>query len=130
MGSGWMFILAVYYWGSSYLVLDSIECQCVRVFEKTIANGIWFVMYAAGNIISPNIFYARSSKYRSGIIGLISSYCGIMVLAITIRLVFMHRNRKRNLEQGGYNEQIAEQAVLDGFKGLTDFENAGFRYSL
>lgn len=53
-----------------------------------------------------------------------------MVLAIAIRLVFMHRNRKRNLEQGGYNEQIAEQAVLDGFKGLTDFENAGFRYSL
>ncbi|EEQ41880.1 hypothetical protein MEW_01344 [Candida albicans P60002] len=99
--------------------------------KKTIANGIWFVMYAAGNIISPNIFYAREApKYRSGIIGLISSYCGIMVLAIAIRLVFMHRNRKRNLEQGGYNEQIAEQAVLDGFKGLTDFENAGFRYSL
>ena len=103
-------------------------CQGLR---KTIANGIWFVMYAAGNIISPNIFYAREApKYRSGIIGLISSYCGIMVLAIAIRLVFMHRNRKRNLEQGGYNEQIAEQAVLDGFKGLTDFENAGFRYSL
>ena len=61
MGSSWMFILAVYYWGPVILcwILSNAN---VSGSSKTIANGIWFVMYAAGNIISPNIFYAREAQ--------------------------------------------------------------------
>ncbi|CCG23202.1 Dal7 allantoate permease [Candida orthopsilosis Co 90-125] len=99
--------------------------------KRTIANGIWFLLYAAGNIIGANIFYTNQApKYRSGVIGLITCYCGIMVLAICIRLVLMRRNRMKNKLQNGQPEEQKEQAVLNGFLGMTDFENEGFRYSL
>ncbi|KAK6197491.1 allantoate permease [Scheffersomyces amazonensis] len=99
--------------------------------KKTISNGIWFTLYATGNIIGANIFFARQApKYVSGMVGLIICYVGIMVIAILLRVLLMYRNKKKNEEQGGYDNEKAEQAILDGFKGLTDFENKGFRYSL
>lgn len=99
--------------------------------KKTAANGLWFLMYAAGNITGANIFYANQApKYRSGIMGMLTSYCGIMALAILIRLVYMRRNSLRDKELGEQTEEQAEQAVLNGFMGMTDFENKGFRYSL
>ena len=99
--------------------------------KRTIANGIWFLLYAAGNIIGANIFYTNQApKYNSGVIGLIACYCGIMVLAIGIRLVLMRRNRVKNKLQNGQTEEQKEHAILNGFMGMTDFENEGFRYSL
>ncbi|KAK6457221.1 allantoate permease [Scheffersomyces xylosifermentans] len=99
--------------------------------KKTIANGIWFVFYATGNIVGANIFFAREApKYRSGMIGLITCYCVMMVIAILYRFLLVRRNKRKNEAQGGYDDNIAMQAVIDGFKGLTDFENEGFRYSL
>lgn len=53
-----------------------------------------------------------------------------MVLAIGIRLVLMRRNRVKNKLQNGQTEEQKEQAILNGFMGMTDFENEGFRYSL
>lgn len=99
--------------------------------KKTITTGIWFTFYAAGNIIGANIFYAyQAPKYISGMIGLITSYVGIMVLAILYRFLLVWRNKSRDKEQNGYSEETARQAILDGFKDMTDKENRGFRYSL
>ncbi|KAG5420573.1 hypothetical protein I9W82_002454 [Candida metapsilosis] len=99
--------------------------------KRTISNGIWFLLYAAGNIIGANIFYTKEApKYKSGVIGLITCYCGIMVLSICIRLVLMRRNRIKDKLQHGQTEEQKEQAILNGFMGMTDFENEGFRYSL
>ncbi|CAK9436933.1 uncharacterized protein LODBEIA_P14430 [Lodderomyces beijingensis] len=99
--------------------------------KRTIANGLWFLFYAAGNIVGPNIFLATEApKYRSGIMGLMTSYCGIMVLAIGLYFTMKRRNVVRDKEQDGQSEEQKEQAIVDGFKGLTDFENRGFRYSL
>ncbi|CAK7898101.1 allantoate permease [[Candida] anglica] len=99
--------------------------------KKAIATGLWFTFYAAGNIVGSNIFYAyQAPKYISGMIGLITSYVGMIVLAISYRYLLVWRNKKRDQEQGGYTEEIARQAVIDGFKDMTDKENRGFRYSL
>ncbi|CUM64733.1 uncharacterized protein PRCAT00002344001 [Priceomyces carsonii] len=99
--------------------------------KRTIANGLWFTFYAAGNIVGANIFYAREApKYRSAMIGLMTCYCGMMAIGILYRLILMRRNLNRDKEQGGYSEEIAQQAVIDGFKDCTDFENRGFRYAL
>ncbi|EDK45300.1 conserved hypothetical protein [Lodderomyces elongisporus NRRL YB-4239] len=100
--------------------------------KRTIANGFWFTLYAAGNIIGANIFIAEQApRYRSGIIGLLTSYCGIMVLAILMALVMIRRNKLKRAAQVGVSEEDRKQeAILAGFKGMTDFENPGFRYSL
>lgn len=99
--------------------------------KKTISNGFWFTLYAAGNIVGANIFFANEApKYTSAIIGLITCYSGMMVIGIVYRFLLMHRNKKRAEEQGAYNEDIARQAIIDGFNDLTDFENRGFRYAL
>lgn len=99
--------------------------------KKTMANGLWFTFYAAGNIIGANIFFSNEApKYKSAIIGLITCYSGMMVIGILYRLLLMYRNKKRYEEQGPYTEEIAEQAVIGGFNDLTDFENRGFRYAL
>lgn len=99
--------------------------------KKTIANGFWFTFYAAGNIIGANIFFDRQApRYKSAIIGLITCYAGMMVIGIVYRFMLVRRNNKRTEEQGEYNDQIARQAVIDGFNDLTDFENRGFRYAL
>lgn len=99
--------------------------------KRTTANGLWFTFYASGNIIGPNIFFARQSpKYYSAMIGLITSYCGLMALGVSYRLILMRRNSNRDKEQGELTEELEKEAVLNGFKDLTDFENRGFRYAL
>lgn len=99
--------------------------------KKTISNGFWFTLYAAGNIIGADIFYANEApKYTSAIVGLITCYSGMMVIGIGYRFLLIHRNKKRTYEQGEYNDEIAKQAVIDGFNDLTDFENRGFRYAI
>ncbi|KAL7663273.1 Major facilitator superfamily (MFS) profile domain-containing protein [[Candida] zeylanoides] len=99
--------------------------------KKAVSTGIWFTMYAAGNIVGSNIFVAKESpKYKSGMIGCIICYVGIMVIGIAYRCLQMYRNKQRNEQQGEFTEEIRRQAIIDGFKDMTDKENRGFRYAL
>lgn len=98
--------------------------------KKTMANSLWFVFYAGGNIIGANIFFSwEAPKYDSAMTGLIICYSGMIALGFTYLAIMIKRNRMRNKEQGEYTEEIQKEAVLNGFKDLTDFENRGFRYS-
>lgn len=100
--------------------------------KKAISVGIWFVLYATGNIIGAQIFYTREApRYNSGLIGLITSYAGMMALIIAYRLLMMRRNKLRNSAAGGiYTDEMEQQAIVNGFKDFTDFQNENFRYSL
>lgn len=99
--------------------------------KKTVVNGFWFTLYASGNIIGANIFYTREApKYKSAMIALMTCYSTMIAVGIGYYFLLKYRNAKRNEEQGGYSEETREQAIIDGFKGMTDFENRGFRYSL
>lgn len=99
--------------------------------KKVVTNGLWFTMYAAGNIVGANIFYAREvPKYRSAMIGLLTCYSGLIALGIGYWFLLRARNFKRDKEQGEQTDEMKQEAIQNGFKGLTDFENKGFRYAL
>lgn len=98
--------------------------------KKTMANALWFFFYAGGNIIGANIFFAREApKYPSAMNGLITCYCLMIGLGISYGFLMNWRNRKRNEIQGEYTEEIRQEAIINGFKDMTDFQNIGFRYS-
>ncbi|GME77727.1 unnamed protein product [Ambrosiozyma monospora] len=99
--------------------------------KRTITNGLYFTFYAAGNIIGSNIFFAREApKYRSGIIGLLVCYCVIMLSTVCYGLALIKENKNRDKKFGPVDAAVEEEAIINGFKDLTDKENSGFRYSL
>ncbi|GME85690.1 unnamed protein product [Ambrosiozyma monospora] len=99
--------------------------------KRTITNGMWFAFYAAGNIIGANIFYTNEApKYKSGIIGLLTSYCGVMFLTIFYGIGLIWQNKRRDAKYGKVEGEAEEEAIINGFKDLTDRENTGFRYCL
>lgn len=109
----------------------TINANIAGQTKKTVVTSAWFALYAAGNIIGANIFYAyQAPKYQSGMIGCIVSYVAMMVLSIMMYFLFVFRNKKRDREFGEQTAETKEQSVIDGFKGYTDFENTGFRYVL
>lgn len=99
--------------------------------KKTVVTGSWFAFYAAGNIIGANIFYAKQApKYRSAMIALITCYAAMIVIGGAYYFLLKRRNTAREREQGEMTEAMRQEAIINGFKGLTDFKNLGFRYAL
>ncbi|ODQ63430.1 MFS general substrate transporter [Nadsonia fulvescens var. elongata DSM 6958] len=98
--------------------------------KRSIMNGWWFTLYAAGNIIGSNIFLAKEApRYYSAMTGLIACYVGMFLLGGLLKYYMTWDNRKRDLENED-SEEAREKAILDGFSDLTDKQNRGFRYSL
>jgi hypothetical protein len=102
--------------------------------KRSIANGLWFVFYAGGNIAGAQIFFAREQpRYLSALTGLIVSYCGMIVIGLFLRFYMMWENRRRD-KMIGPGERTAngadEQAILEGFKDVTDKQSIHFRYCL
>lgn len=99
--------------------------------KRTVASGSWFALYATGNIIGSVIMgISTAPRYTKGMIGFMTCYSAMILMNFAYALILIRRNKQRNKEQGGYNDEIAKQAVLDGFRGLTDFENRSYRYPL
>lgn len=131
MGVSWMHLATIHCWWPNHPLLDFHKCQYRRNYEKIVTNGIWFTLYAAGNIVGANIFYANEApKYRSAMIGLMTCYSGMIALGIGYWFLLKSRNYKRDKEQGVQTEEMKQEATRCGFEGLTDFENKGFRYAL
>ena len=102
--------------------------------KRSIANGMWFVFYAGGNVAGANIFFAREApRYFSAITGLLICYAGMIVLSLCLRLHMQRENRRRDnlIGNGDRTKDGADtQAVLDGFRDMTDKQNVHFRYAL
>lgn len=104
--------------------------------KRSIANGIWFVFYAGGNVAGANIFFAREKpRYFSALAGLLVCYAGMMVIAMVLRGYMMWENKRREKLIGDSTEQRTKQdadatAIAGGFKDMTDKENLHFRYAL
>jgi hypothetical protein len=103
--------------------------------KRSFANGIWFTLYAAGNVAGANIFFAREApRYFSALAGLLICYGGMMVLAIFSYFAMKFENMRRDKAMGiirdSSNEGPDADAVLDGFKDMTDRESKYFRYGL
>ena len=104
--------------------------------KRAVANGLWFSLYAAGNVAGANIFFAdEAPRYYSGLLGLLICYAGIIVLACATYISMKMENRRRDATAVAAGsdetpEDITSQAILDGFKDLTDMESKHFRYAL
>ncbi|KAJ5161810.1 hypothetical protein N7492_007202 [Penicillium capsulatum] len=107
--------------------------------KRAVANGIWFTLYAAGNVAGANIFFAREApRYYSALTGLLICYAGLIVLSVTAYLVMRWENTRRDAAAtailrgetvDAVRQHVAAQAVLDGFKDMTDMESKNFRYA-
>ncbi|KAL2820720.1 major facilitator superfamily domain-containing protein [Aspergillus granulosus] len=100
--------------------------------KRSIANGLWFTLYAGGNVAGSNIFFAREApRYYSALTGLLVCYAGMIVLAGVAYAAMKIENIRRDRKMSG-DESVGrqERAVLDGFKDMTDMESKDFRYAL
>ncbi|KAH7115860.1 allantoin permease [Dendryphion nanum] len=96
--------------------------------KRSTANGMWFTLYAAGNIAGANIFFAREKpRYFSALTGLIACYCGIFVIAIALMGYMKWENKRRDRKYGLGEHGVA---VDEGFMDKTDVKNTHFRYAL
>ena len=96
--------------------------------KRSVANGHWSTMYAAGNVAGANIFFEREApRYYSALTGLLICYAGMIVLALTMYLAMRVDNRRRDRVSSSTD---GEQAILDGLKDMTDMESRHFRYAL
>ncbi|KAJ5682697.1 hypothetical protein N7462_005862 [Penicillium macrosclerotiorum] len=107
--------------------------------KRAIANGIWFTLYAAGNVAGANIFFSREApRYYSAITGLLVCYAGIIILSAVAYVSMRWENARRDSaiagrideSTDGMPEEMAAQAIRDGFKDMTDMESKHFRYAL
>ncbi|KAF2725261.1 MFS general substrate transporter [Polychaeton citri CBS 116435] len=102
--------------------------------KRSIANGLWFTFYAAGNIGGSNIFFAREApRYFSAVTALIVCYCAMIVIAAILWVYMAWDNRARNRAMAGQGQTLDEserRAILEGFQDRTDKESKGFRYGL
>ncbi|KAL4787473.1 major facilitator superfamily domain-containing protein [Aspergillus varians] len=96
--------------------------------KRSIANGLWFTMYAGGNVAGSNIFFAREApRYYSALTGLLVCYAGMIVLAGVTYAVMKIDNIRRDRDMTVGRQ---DRAVLDGFKDMTDMQARDFRYAL
>lgn len=105
--------------------------------KRAVANGIWFTVYAAGNVAGANIFFAREApRYHSALTGLLVCYAGIIALSMLAFIAMRWENARRDAKVAvedstrGTREDATSQAILDGFKDMTDMESKHFRYAL
>ncbi|KAJ5798679.1 uncharacterized protein N7503_006184 [Penicillium pulvis] len=101
--------------------------------KRAFASGIWFTVYAGGNVAGANIFFAREApRYKSALTGLLVCYAGIFVLSalayVGMRWVNSQRNAALAISEEPDDHNF--QAILDGFKDMTDMESKNFRYAL
>ncbi|KAJ5883275.1 uncharacterized protein N7473_010161 [Penicillium subrubescens] len=65
--------------------------------KRAVANGIWFTLYAAGNVAGANIFFSREApRYYSALTGLLVCYAGIIVLSIMAYMAMRWENMRRD----------------------------------
>ncbi|KAI9744427.1 MAG: hypothetical protein M1818_001956 [Claussenomyces sp. TS43310] len=100
--------------------------------KRSFANGMWFILYAAGNIAGANIFFEKEApRYFSALAGLLASYAGIIVLGVFLYACYAYENKRRDRLAGGCQSAEEEaQGIADGFLNQTDKESIYFRYSL
>ncbi|CAI7567570.1 unnamed protein product [Penicillium bialowiezense] len=103
--------------------------------KRAVANGLWFTLYAAGNVAGANIFFSREApRYYSALAGLLICYAGIIVLSAVAYVSMRWENARRDAAVRETGElvpdDVAAQAIVDGFKDMTDMESKHFRYAL
>ncbi|KUJ19341.1 MFS allantoate transporter [Mollisia scopiformis] len=102
--------------------------NCAGHSKRATQLGLFFVIYCAGNIAGPHLFFAdEAPRYLSAIKGLLIAYCIAAFVQILYTTLCWMENKKRD-RRGLHADEEAE--ALEGFGDLTDKENLHFRYSI
>jgi hypothetical protein len=94
--------------------------------KRTTTNAVWFVSYAAGNIIGPFLFLPdEAPRYLTPIKALAGMFGSCIFFTVCLGVTMFAENRRS--KEFVVLEDIADE---DGFTDRTDGENMAFRYKL
>lgn len=95
--------------------------------KKVVANCGMQVAFGIGNIIGPQTFRAHEAPgYLSAKITVMSVNAGVIVVAVLLRLLYGHRNAKR--DQASKAQDRLGVEVQRDTEDATDLTNPAFRY--
>ncbi|KAJ3498420.1 hypothetical protein NLG97_g1143 [Lecanicillium saksenae] len=95
--------------------------------KKMTMNSMIFIAYCVGNIIGPQLFFARESPtYTSGFLAMLVCYGAGIVLCMVLRFYLMWENKRRDKAAGNVVQLVDTEAINQA--DLTDMEIAEFRY--
>ncbi|KAJ5630798.1 uncharacterized protein N7484_010898 [Penicillium longicatenatum] len=101
--------------------------------KRATVSAIYFIMYCAGNIVGPQLFFARQApRYESGFLAII--ICLVATVAISLIMLFYLRwenSRRDKLGVSGdcvTNEKASTIVAHGGLLDITDGKNKNFRY--
>ncbi|KAB8073535.1 allantoate permease [Aspergillus leporis] len=97
--------------------------------KRATVSAIYFIMYCAGNIIGPQLFFEREApKYQGGFLAII--VCLVVVVVDTGFLLGVLRweNRRRDRVDEGEGEGEGVRGEGRGLEDVTDLKNLSFRY--
>ncbi|KAF2718066.1 MFS transporter [Polychaeton citri CBS 116435] len=98
--------------------------------KKVTVTCIGVIAYCAGNIISPQTFQARDApEYLPAKISIVILYFLITVDLVTMRWVFIRRNRIREEKRTALGDTYKAEENHE-FLDLTDLQNPEFRYAV
>ncbi|KAI5236718.1 MFS general substrate transporter [Aureobasidium subglaciale] len=95
--------------------------------KRVTSTAFVFLAYCIGNICGPHAFLAAEAPvYQTGCKFIIACAAIQMVLVFALRVLLIHRNKKRDAMFGPVSEMDTNDEIIED---LTDFENPRFRYS-
>ncbi|KAJ5939569.1 hypothetical protein N7466_002703 [Penicillium verhagenii] len=102
--------------------------------KRATVSAIYFIMYCAGNIVGPQLFFARQApKYESGFLAIIICLVVCVVISLTLLFYLKWENSRRDTQQASADGAAVEKdpgAITQvGLFDITDRKNPLFRYS-
>ncbi|KAJ2979236.1 hypothetical protein NQ176_g3368 [Zarea fungicola] len=117
---------------ASFPLLVSILSGNIGGFtKKSVVNSINFIAACTGNIIGPQLFYARQApRYTSGFIALIVCHSTSILLTLVLRFYFIFVNKSRDKRRGSdiVDSDERQAQTMRALFDETDKEIEMFRY--
>ncbi|CEF76358.1 hypothetical protein FGSG_08099 [Fusarium graminearum PH-1] len=115
------------------LIMSLLSSNVSRFTKKTTVNALTFIAYCAGNIIGPQLFFAKEApKYNSGFVAMMVCLSSGFLLAFIFRLYLIWVNRTRDRECADAADSTDIDApgleVAMAMEDMTDMQIRKFRY--
>ncbi|BCS26718.1 uncharacterized protein APUU_51429A [Aspergillus puulaauensis] len=98
--------------------------------KRSTVNAIYFVMYCAGNVIGPQLFFeSEAPTYQSGLQSILVCLAVVVVDCIGLLVYLRVENMKRDrAARAGGQSHIQNTPRDEGLADVTDLKNPTFRY--
>ncbi|KAJ6124208.1 hypothetical protein N7471_011525 [Penicillium samsonianum] len=113
------------------LSLTLLQSNVAGRTKKTMFASSFFVSYCVGNLIGPQLFFAREApRYQSGFASMIVCFVVQIAIVVVMYTVNARENRRRDLLNPNDTEVHQAAVVSLGLSDMTDVQNLHFRYVL